>query len=207
MLETYMLYAKYAAAIMSGLAFLVYMYQTRENLSNPNAVSWFIWALTATIHAASYFGLSTDAKTPMVFYTGSVGCILTFLYALIWGHFEKPSAAEARVLAVSLLAVAVWWIFKSAEYATVILAGGFILSFGPTIAGVQSDPWKEKALPWYMWTVGFSIQLVVIILALYLQQETAWGLISPIVLAALHGWVAVLCRKKRKQAFPKPAVA
>ena len=117
-----------SAALLHGVAYLLYNIQTKLGQSHPNVVSWSIWAFLATLNAFSYREIS-GIVAGLQFFIGSAGCILTFLYALWIGTFERPKPKEWRVFALGCLASLVWWIFRSAASANMIILPPFPLSF------------------------------------------------------------------------------
>jgi len=44
----------------------------------------------------------------------------------------------------------VWWVFRSATYANLILQVCILVSFIPTYRTVWNNPKTEKALPWFI---------------------------------------------------------
>ncbi len=75
------------AATIHALGFWKYNSQTKIGTSKPNFASWAIWSFLAALNALS-FGAITSlvvAATPIV---GTIGCIGTFVHALVAGKFE-----------------------------------------------------------------------------------------------------------------------
>ncbi|MEK7659843.1 MAG: hypothetical protein AAB343_01430 [Patescibacteria group bacterium] len=96
------------AALLHGVAYFLYNRQTKLGHSSPNASSWSIWVFLATLNALSYREMSGDAVATLQFFTGSVACILTFLYVLTIGKFSRLKPKEWGLFALGLLATLVW---------------------------------------------------------------------------------------------------
>ncbi len=186
------------AAALHGIAYVLYNIQTKLGKSQPNAASWSIWAFLATLNALSYREMNGDMVTTLPFFTGSVACILTFFYALTNGKFSWPKPKEWGIFAIGLLSTLVWWYFRSATWANVIVLVAFVISFIPTFEGVLRDPFKETPKSWVLWTVAFLITTVNVVLR-WKGQPVA--LLAPVVLLLAHGSIAVLSTEKRKKSF------
>src|SRR3990167_2851914 len=101
--------------------------------------------------------MSGDVVMALQFMTGSVACILTFLYVLAIGKFSKLQPKEWGLLALGVFATLVWWGVRSAAGANIIILGAFLVSCIPTFAGVWRDPFTETSRPWVLWTLAFAI--------------------------------------------------
>ena len=189
------------AALLHGFAYILYMRQTKDGMSEPNSASWFVWAFLATLNAFNFRIIGGGALNALQFFTGSLGCILTFLYALKVGKFEWPSRKEKQIVVLGVLASLVWWIYQSAEYASIIIVVAFLLSFKPTLDGVKKDPSKESPLPWVLWTAAFGLTTMNTIWRVQLGDAKLLGLVMPIVLLICHATIAYLCRRQRKGSF------
>jgi hypothetical protein len=71
--------------------------------------------------------------------------------------------------------------------------------FFPLIRCVYVDPGKEREAPWAIWTAAYAMLGV----TTYLTHGHFWSelMLYPIVNALLHGTVAVLVRRSRRDAF------
>lgn len=185
------------AALLHGTAFLLYNIQTKLGESEPNAVSWGIWAFLATLNAFSYRNMSGDMVATLQFFTGSVGCSLTFLYVLAIGKLSWPKPKEWAVFILGLVAAGVWWRFRNATGANMIGIMAVVISFVPTYEGVWKYPFKETPRSWVIWTAAFLITTVNVIL----RGGQPIALVAPFVLCLAHGGVALLCTSQRKARF------
>lgn len=189
------------AAILHGVAYLLYNRQAKLGSSKPNAASWSLWAFLATLNALSYFQMSGDVVASLQFMTGSVACMLTFIYVLFIGKFSRLTPKECALFALGLLAILIWWALRSATSANMIVLLAFLISFKPTLDGVKANPFKESPLPWVLWTIAFSMSTVNVLLSIDMGTTKLIGLITPLVLLICHGAIAFLCRQRRKESF------
>ena len=134
------------AALLHGGAYVLYNVQAKLGKSSPNAASWSIWAFLAILNALSYREMSGDVVATLQFFTGSIACLLTFLYVLTIGEFSKLKPKEWGLFALGLLATLMWWKFRSATGANMIVLAAAFVSFIPTLEGVWRDPFKETPL-------------------------------------------------------------
>ena len=185
------------AALLHGAAYVLYIVQTKIGKSSPNEASWRIWAFLATLNALSYYKMSGDIVATLQFFTGSVGCILTFLYALATGKFSRLKTGEWVLFALGLLATLVWWRFRSATGANMIVLFAFLISFIPTFKGVLRDPFKETSYSWTLWTLAFLVTAATVVL----RDGKLIALLTPVALSIAHGGVAILSTEKRKRRF------
>ncbi len=174
------------------------MIQAKLGHSKPNVVSWVLWTFLALLNALSYREMSGNLVATLQFYTGTIACIVTTCYVAIIGKFSlKISKKEFRLFILGLFAIVVWWIFRSATGANMIVLLAAILSAIPTYEGVRKDPFKERSLPWMLWTIAFGVTSTNVVLT----SSNPIALITPIVLIVAHGAIGMLATKKRKERF------
>lgn len=132
-----------------------------------------------------------------MFRAGSVGCIITFIYVLLIGRFKWPTKGEWALLAFGVLVIMVWR-ESTATTANIILAGILAYSFEPVARGVWLDPFKEKSLAWWLWTLAFSITAINIF---FFNGGWTPSLVVPVVGMICHGMIAVLSSNMRKEYY------
>lgn len=189
------------AALLHGVAYILYNTQTKLGKSSPNAASWSVWAFLSVLNALSYREMSGDVIMALQFYIGSVACILTFLYVLTIGKFSKLKLKEWGLFALGLLATVVWWKFRSATAANMIVIVAFLISFIPTFEGVWRDPFKETPRPWTLWTLAFFATTTNVVL----RDGKFIAFLTPVVLFIAYGSIAILSRQSRKAKFHQAA--
>lgn len=163
------------AALLHGVAFILYCIQTRFGKSSPKSASWALWAFLATLNALTFHGMTSNWLVTIQFVTGSVGCIATFLFAMF-----------------------VWWIFRTAAVANMIIFIALVISFIPTYEGVWANPTKETPRSWVLWGLAFFITAINVIVS---GKGRPLNLVMPIGGAILHAGVGYLSRRKRVYRF------
>lgn len=76
-----------AAAVLSGVAYAVYLYQVYAGGSVPNPASWTVWAFLAGLNAITFWRGSKDGLATAQFFIGAVGCFGVWAFALGMGKF------------------------------------------------------------------------------------------------------------------------
>lgn len=191
------------AALLHSIAYVLYNIQTKTGQSKPNIATWSIWAFLATLNALSYHKMSGDLVVSLQFFASSVACILTFFLTLVTGRFSRLRPKEWIILALGLFATLIWWLFRSAEGANMIVLVAFVVSFLPTFEGTLRDPSKETSRPWMLWTLAFTVTTINTILRWKGQFVV---LLPPIVRLLAHGSIAILSTQKRKDNFAKSEI-
>ena len=179
---------------MAFSAYGLYIVQAQLGKSDPNPVSWFLWSYLATLNALSFSAMN-DRVAALQFFAGSVGCLATFFYVLIIGRFKWPIVREWWMLVLGSVAIIGWQQF-TATTANMILAGILIYSFEPSIRGVHEDPWREKPLAWWMWTIAFGLTGLNTFL---FKGGWTLSLVMPVVGVVCHALVAILCSDGRQR--------
>lgn len=180
------------ASATHALGFWKYNSQAKAGTSKPNFVSWFVWALLATLNALSFMAI-TSIIVALQTFVGAVGCIGTFLHALVTGKFEWPNWKEWVIFAISMLAIGVWK-FYNPLYANIVLVGAIILSFWPSWVYVWSDPAREKPLPWVLWGSAYGLTTFIT----FMLGGIGLKLVMPIVGTLAHLAVPVICVIRKK---------
>lgn len=183
------------AALLQGLAFIIYLRQVRFGSSTPNPASWTVWAFLAVLNALTFWKASGDMLATMTFFTGGVMCTVVFVYSLFAGKFSKLDNVAKTSLIIGLVACFVWWKQQDASYANILVAFGFAVSSWPTLQGVWQDSRKEKSLPWFIWTAAFTLTLLNVILR---WKGQSISLLMPTECVIIHGVVATLAVPKKE---------
>ena len=180
------------AALLSGIAYVIYFFQVWNHGSVPNPASWTAWVLLANLNAVTFLNGSKDRLATMQFFVGSIGCVAVWTYTVIAGRFSSPDIMVWIVLASCIISCVVWkW--KGAQYASVVIALIFLWSAVPTIQGVWKNSHVEQALPWYLWTSAFTVSFFNVIRRRNREDSQWWLLLAvPIVGIVIHGLVATI---------------
>jgi hypothetical protein len=182
-----------AAALLHVVGYILYNAQVFTSKSRPNPASWLIWVVLAGLNAFSFTGM-TDWVSALQFFAGTVACLITFCIILFTGHLGWPKKMDMWSLVIGLVAVFVWWRFKTAAGANMIIAFGIAVSIIPTIQGVLRDRKVETPLAWWFWTVAPVLTGIVVIM----RGGGLVALVMPALLVLCHGSVAVLAGRRLK---------
>lgn len=185
------------AVMLHGGAYVLYSWQVLIGESVPNPASWTAWALLASLNAATFYSASTSAISTAQFFAGSVGALVVWGIALADGKFSALGGMEWIVLTACVIACLVWWVTEKAIYGNLILAAIVVVSWWPTFEGVWVNPYVERALPWWMWTVASACTTVNVYRARndpLRNDGMPWQLllVTPMILIFIHAVVAVL---------------
>ena len=101
------------ASTSIAVAFFIYVIQIKNSFSRVPVVSFFIWTVLAALHVVSYIGVSIESWTPVMFYADFGSCALAFVVVLASGAYEKPTRQDHNVLALCLIAIALWICLRS----------------------------------------------------------------------------------------------
>lgn len=174
-------------------AFVVYGLRARKGQSKPNFATWSIWVLATGLNCASYFLMSDDWVKALQPLAGAAACFTIFVMALKNGQFELPGTAERVMLLISVTAVIIWFVYRDASYANMVLQSAFVVSFIPTLRQIWRKPQDESALPWFMW--GGAYLLLILTVAVR-WQGNALELVYPVNSFFWHTLAGVLALRR-----------
>jgi len=186
------------AAVMHVVAFVTHAWQTRKGTSSPNPATWILWSFISMLNCVSFITMREHWAVGLLPLVSSVSCIVVFLFYLLGNEFSKLKFGESVALALGIVAVWVWWHYRSAVYANLVLQPAIVISFLPTLNEVWKDSSKEKCLPWFIWSFAY----IFILVAIFLEWENKpLQLVYPINCLFLHGIVGMLSLTKPKGDF------
>ena len=177
------------ALLCNVLAFVIYNWQMLLGQSSPSAASWGIWAFVTVLNFTSYRKMSGDWVKSLLPTLSSVLCVLTFVIAISRGRLGTLDVYDAIVLAIGVVASVVWWRTKSPPKAQVLLQICIAIGFIPTYLSVWNNPENERLLGWLIWSITFTIQIVVVRLRWRGQKM---DLLYPVNCAILHSAVPAI---------------
>jgi hypothetical protein len=183
-------------AVVSGLfhatAYLDYNRKIISGEIKPNGATWAIWSIIAAVSTSSYFVSSGDFWKNIIPLVNVVLCLWTFV--LGYKRFKRLSDIEMLALGLGIVAVGVWKI-STPTYANYLVQVAIAIGFYPTYKMVWKDPESEMARPWWIWSGGYSIMIIVITL----RWKHQWSdLVYPVNCAILHGLVPIIAILSRK---------
>jgi hypothetical protein len=181
------------AGVVHLVAFAVYNRQLLRGESRPNAATWTIWAFVATLNCLTYFFAGQDWVKAILPVLGSLACIATLVYALVRGTLSPLAGVDLAALAIGVAAVLVWWFYRSASFANLVLQLAFLVSFLPTYRDVWRDPSKERPLPWFLWASAYLL----LVMAVFLRwQGLITDLVYPLLALVIHAAVGFLAQRR-----------
>lgn len=181
------------ACCISITAFATYNLRARRKENTPNIASWTIWAFLALLNFTSYGFMSDDLVKTLFPTIGSLLCIFTFVVAVVTGERRQLDGFERVALCLGVVAGLMWWQLHSATYANMAVQLGGAIGFVPTYRGIIKNPRKERSLSWWLWTNGFLVSAIVVLLRWQGQYQ---DLAYPVTMTIAHAGVAVLCSRK-----------
>ncbi|MGO8696439.1 MAG: hypothetical protein ACLQVY_01785 [Limisphaerales bacterium] len=185
-------------AIASGVAYTVayldYNRQVVKGATRPNGATWLIWSVIAGVSTTSYLKASGDVWKSVIPIINICLCLATFVLAVSLKKFKQPDPMDFIALLIGAIAVVVWKQYGSAKYANLIVQFAILSGFIPTWRAIRADPWCEQPRPWWLWTTGYFLAGVVVLL----RWNGQWfDLVYPVNCALLHSSVPLVGEAKR----------
>ena len=180
-------------AIASGVvyifAFLDYNLKVVQRLTKPNGTAWFIWSIISAVSITSYLKMSGDAWKSVIPLLNILLCVATFLLAVTLKKFRWPDKWDLIALGLGIFATVVWKHYDSAKYANLIVQLAILAGFVPLWRMLRVDPEIEQPRPWLIWSFGYILATIVVIL----RWKGQWyDLVYPINCIILHSSVPIL---------------
>jgi len=185
------------AGLIHVVAFVIYYKQMLVGTSRPNISTWTLWVFISTMNCLSYIVMSRSIVKGLLPIASTVACILVFLASLFKGKLSKLNVGDEIVLIIGVFSLFVWWAYRSAIYANLLLQICIAVSFVPTYRGVWKNPNIEKAWPWFIWASAYIFQITVV----SLKWEIWYQFIYPINCLILHAGVGILSLRKPERRF------
>ena len=189
----------YTAGIIHFTAFIIYGACILKKTVKPCLATWLIWAYTCLLTLLSYDYIAKDWLKETVALSDSVGCLAVFLLCIGRHTFKKPdSAIFIGIFVVDVATSICWWIYGGSLAIYVILQLSDMFSVIPSCRSAWENPKNEKLIVWIMWTVGYAISGVVVIL----RWQCFWDIVYQANFIVIHGAVAAvliikIARQKR----------
>lgn len=191
-----------AAAVLHGTAFYLYARQMNVGKSHPNIATWSISSFLMLLNALTFGMMSNDWVATFQLFVGFGGCLIVLVYALVKGKFSLPGPTEGWAMLLGITASVLWYEFRQAAGANMIILFALCIALAPTWRGVYHDPFRETPRSWVIWAIAYVVTTINVLL------NPNWHLISlvtPFVSIFAHGGVAVLANEGRKTHFYKIA--
>ena len=185
------------AGLVHVVAFVIYYKQMLIGASCPNISTWTLWVFISTMNCLSYIVMSESIVKGLLPIASTVACILVFLASLFKGKLSKLNVGDEIVLIIGVFSLFIWWAYRSAIYANLLLQICIAVSFVPTYRGIWKNPNIEKAWPWFIWASAYILQIAIV----FLKWEIWHQLVYPVNGLILHAGVGMLSLKKPERRF------
>lgn len=173
-LQQFFLYAAVGTAATAGMLLFwsecIYMHSIWKRVSNPNPVTWGIWAIGAWIFVrVEWVGWEKHKNwvfsdiPPRISYFVIIA-MTTTLIALLAAFVGKGRAylglREAACFVLAILGVSLWYKFDAPWVAfwsalAIDFAGAW-----PTLVAVRRRPWDEPLFPWKLTVASAAANVV-----------------------------------------------
>jgi len=120
-----------------------YAYQTLKGKTQPNRVSWFLWAVVPMIAFVAQLNEGVGLQVLMTFMVG-FGPLLVFASSFVNRKaYWKISRLDIICGVLSVLAVALWWMTGKGNVAIALSIAGDFLAGVPTLIKAYKQPETE----------------------------------------------------------------
>ncbi|AKM84876.1 TPA: hypothetical protein DHW58_01475 [Patescibacteria group bacterium] len=180
-------------AITHISGFAIYTQSMLKGKTVLYTATWASWAFISTTNAITYLVMTHDVVKSAAPISSTSACLIVFLIALSQRRATKLDPKDKLVVAIGLLSLAVWLVFKNAASANLILQPAIAISFIPTYRGVWAKPETENALPWFIWTFAYVISITVVLM----RWDNWLSLVYLAMCLILHGGVGIIASTRR----------
>lgn len=181
------------AGLLQVIGYVIYAHATFHGRLKPNAASWGLWALGASLESASYIAATDDWVKNILPLVCALSAIFFFVSAFLRGHFQPLDTFEKWVVVLDSIAILIWWHYDSAVYANLYLVLTAFVSFIPIVRHTWKNPKSENATPWFIWTFAYSALAIVVLL----RFEKWEDFVYPVSFAFIHAAVGILALDTR----------
>ncbi len=184
--------------LLASATFLVafWMYNKGVILGKnlPAFAAWGLFSLITLINCLTYLTWTASIINIAVLLTDFVICVGTTLIVLVrLGGRVQMDEGDKWITFVSLVAVLLWVLYRTAAGGNLINQIAYCLAFIPTYRNVLRDSRNEPTKPWLLWTIAFVMNVI----ALTLQPKTQlMDYVSPIICFVHHAAITTLSLRK-----------
>jgi hypothetical protein len=187
----------FLAAFIHICATATYVYSTLRGQTQPNRVTWFMWALAPMIATAAQRAGGIGISTLMVFLSG-FGLLVIFICSFFNKKaYWKTSRFDYICGVLALCGLALWYVEKNQDLAIIFSILSDFLAAIPTLRKAYFNPESENR-------VTYLMALIACIIGIFCVQQnnfTGYGFISYLILMYLS--VSVILFRKSFLGFLK----
>lgn len=189
----------YLAAAIHVFGFRYYIREVYRGTVRTSLIGWGIQVFLVFLNLGTWKSMVGDWGMSIVPTIGSIGCVVVFVVAVKFSTLEEKknlTPVDKTVLALSAVAVLVWYFFRSAACAHFIIQSCFLISYVPLCDNVRRNPGKEPPRPWFIWASTYVV-FTAAVLMLLPWREQPWKLIYPVLGFFEHLTMALFSTRKR----------
>lgn len=147
----------YLSAALSLVAYSRYIYTIRKGTSQPSKASWIVWSVVGVMIALSYYYSGGGDSVPAtVVYALGPPVVLFFVFK---GSTWEMEWGEWGAVAFSVLALLLWWHYRSAVLGLYIEIVADLLGAWGTIVHAYQKPSEEDTPTWAWSQAGAVVNL------------------------------------------------
>lgn len=207
-----------SAALLHAMAYVLYLSGTLRRKVDPAPASWLMWAYGTALVVVIETDQGIDpllVLLPVVCAACSIAVALVCYLrgASLWPSNGVDRGALGTDVVLTLVYVAIaggaslgLFAERGAGAAKAVLLGilgvSTVVSFIPTLRAVRRDPSREDNLAWIMWTIAYTMLLLVTFVGEGVRLSAIQFWVYPGVCAVLSGlvvWSAVGSSRARQR--------
>lgn len=181
--------------ILMLVAYFIYNSQILFGNAKPSIAAWLVFGFLVILNTSTYLKMSGDWTMSVLPILGALANIITTIIVVVkGGELGSLSSTDRIILVIGVLAGLVWWWFKNAGYANVIVMAAVVVGFIPIYTGFYYGTIRENPLAWSVWTASYAVGTWVVFRRWKEKPEkkNRLELVYPVVSGILHFSVGVI---------------
>lgn len=198
-LETLGVICGVTAAVIKLTAYVIYGRAIWNGQQPLNPATWGLWVVLTWLNASSYLIMSGDAPKAFASFAGAAACTVVFCLAVVRKSTARFDKMDVFLFIAGLSTAGVWWHWRNATLANLIMQVAIAISMIPTYRKVLADPSSEKPTAWLMWGSVYGFILATVLL----RWHGHWpDLAYPVSCGITHTGVGLIARFGKKRIQP-----
>ena len=176
------------------IAFVDYNKGVLTGKNTPAFAAWAVFSVITFVNGVTYLDWTARWINTAVIFTDCIVCIgtATIILVRLRGRVSIDRT-DKQIMLISLVAVALWIVFRAAATGNILNQVAYNLAFIPNYRNVWRNPENEPALPWALWTGAFVLNVQ----ALMLQEATQpMDYVAPVICLVHHLVMTLLTMRK-----------